>query len=63
MNNEHKIDSVSMHEDRDLDLRSFENKIGALERGLRSARADLLQFGLFLLFQIFVAFGSFWARP
>ena len=62
MKNEHKIDYVSMHEDRDLGLQSFGNLRGALERGLRAARAGLQQFASFQLFQIFVAFGIFWGR-
>ena len=60
MKNEHKIDYGSMHEDRNLDLQSFGNLSGALERGLRAARAGSVQFASFGLFQIFVAFRIFW---
>ena len=35
MKNEYKIDHVSIHGDRDLDLQNFGKKIVALERGLR----------------------------
>ena len=50
MKNEHKIDYVSMNEDRDLDLQSFGNLRGPLERGLRAARAGSVQFAQFQLF-------------
>ena len=60
MKNEYKIDYVSMREDRDLGLQSFRNLRGALERGLRAARAGSVQFANFGLFQIFVAFRIFW---
>ena len=59
MKNEHKIDYVSMHEDRDLGLQSFGNIKGALERGSRPARAGSQQFASFGCFDIFSAFGIF----
>ena len=56
MKNEHKIDYVSIHEDREKVKQSFENIGGALERGSRPARAGSQQFASFGCFDIFFCF-------
>ena len=42
MKNEHKIDPIPMHNDRDLVQRKIENKRGPLERGPRPFERGLL---------------------
>ena len=61
--NEYKIDHVSMHEDRDLIQRSFQNIEVALEQGPMSARAGPASREQFFLFRYFFVgdiFGSVW---
>ena len=53
MKNEYKIDHVSMHGDRDLDLQNFGKKIGALERGLRPLERGLCSRGKNEFFRYF----------